>query len=71
MVTRSMNLFWQVPLTVVACIAGSVAIVWVVSRLAGFTMNPAIVVVLSAVLSAAAIAIELRNERKHEKKSAA
>jgi hypothetical protein len=71
MVTRPGDLFWKVPLTVIACIGGSLAVVWVVSRLAGFAMNPAIVVVLSAVLSAAAVGVELRNAMKDTKRPAA
>ncbi len=53
--TRTARLLWQVPL-VVTCAAASLAIVWVASKTIGFTMNPSLVVVLSVVLSAAAIA---------------
>jgi hypothetical protein len=62
---------WQIPVTVLACIAGSLVIVWAVSRAMGFTMNPPLVAVLSAVLSAAAIAVELRKGRKDAKGPAA
>lgn len=54
---------WQIPLTILACIAGSLAVVWLVSQVMGFRMNASVVAVLSAVLSAAAIAIELRRRR--------
>jgi hypothetical protein len=42
------------------CIAGSLAAVWLVSLATRFTMNVRLVVVLSAVLSSAAIALEIR-----------
>jgi hypothetical protein len=61
MLITSAKLFWQVPLTMLACVLGSLAGVWVLSRLTGFTMNASLVAVLSAVVSAAAIAIELRS----------
>jgi hypothetical protein len=53
---------WQIPLTVLACVAGSLVIVWAVSTVAGFTMNPSLVAVLSAVASAVAIAVEVRGK---------
>ena len=53
---------WQIPLTVLACVAGSLVIVWAVSTVAGFTMNPSLVAVLSAVTSAVAIAVEVRGK---------
>ncbi len=62
MVTRA--LLWQIPLTVLACIAGSLVAVWVVSQAMGFGMNASVVAVLSGVLSAAAIAVELRSKRE-------
>ena len=58
---------WQIPLTVLACVAGSLVIVWAVSAVAGFIMNPSLVAVLSAVLSAAAIAVELRGKERSER----
>ena len=63
MVTRAGRSLWQIPLTVLACVASSLVIVWAISRAMGFTMNPSVVVVLSAVLSAGAIAAELRGKR--------
>jgi ABC-type uncharacterized transport system permease subunit len=66
-----MYLFWQIPLTILACVAGSLVVVWGISRVLGFGMNPSLVAVLSAVLSAAAIAAELRAKRKQAKSSAA
>ena len=53
---------WQIPLTVLACVAGSLVIVRAVSTVAGFTMNPSLVAVLSAVASAVAIAVEVRGK---------
>jgi hypothetical protein len=53
---------WQIPLTVLACVAGSSVSVWAVSTVAGFTMNPSLVAVLSAVASAVAIAVEVRGK---------
>jgi hypothetical protein len=64
-------LLWQIPLAVLACVAGSLVIVWAVSRAAGFTMNPSLVAVLSAVASAAAIAAELRGKGKRAGSSVA
>ena len=55
---------WQIPLTVVACVAGSLVIVWAVSSVAGFAMNASLVAILSAVASAAAIAVEVRSKGK-------
>jgi hypothetical protein len=46
-------------------------IVWAVSRAAGFTTNPPLVALLSAVLSAAAIAAELRGKGKRAGSSVA
>lgn len=54
---------WQIHLTILACIVGSLAVVWLVSQVMGFRMNASVVAVLSAVLCAAAIAIELRRKR--------
>jgi hypothetical protein len=70
MVAKAMQLLWQIPLTMLACVAGSLVIVWAVSRVMGFAMNPSLVAVLSAVLSGAAIAVELRGP-KNAKSSAA
>ena len=70
MTKKAGPLFWQIPLTILACVAGSLVIVWAVSRAMGFTMNPSLVAVLSAVLSAAAIAAELRGKGKGAKSSA-
>lgn len=56
------QLLWQIPLTVLACVAGSLVIVWAVSSVAGFTMNASLVAVLSVVASAAAIAVEVRGK---------
>jgi hypothetical protein len=64
-------LLWQIPLTVLACVTGSLVIVWAVSRAMGFSMNPSLVAVLSAVLSAAAIAAELRGKGKGAESPAA
>ena len=58
------QLLWQIPLTVLACVAGSLVIVWAVSGATGVTMNASLVALLSAVLSAAAIAAELRGRGK-------
>jgi hypothetical protein len=71
MVAKAKQLLWQIPLTMLACVAASLVIVWAVSRAMGFTMNPSLVAVLSAVLSGAAIAVELRGKRKNAKSSAA
>lgn len=65
MTTKSGWLLWQVPLTILACIAGSLVVVWVVSRAMNFTMNISLIAVLSAVLSAAAIAVESRGKARH------
>lgn len=59
---ESKQLLWQIPLTVFACISGSLVAVWAVSRALGFEMNPSLVAVLSAMLSAAAIAAERRSK---------
>jgi hypothetical protein len=58
------TLLWQIPLTVMACVAGSLITAWAVSAAMGFTMNPSLVAALSAALSAAAIALELREKRR-------
>ena len=50
---------WQIPLTVLASVTGSLIIVWAISTLAGFTMNPSLVAALSAAMGAAAIAATL------------
>ncbi|MHB0964051.1 MAG: hypothetical protein ACYC5V_12670 [Gemmatimonadaceae bacterium] len=63
-------LVWQFPLTVLACVACSLAGAWGVSRLLGLEMNASVVAALSAVLSSAVIARELRAERKHRTRSA-
>jgi hypothetical protein len=62
MLTR--RLFWQIPLTVLVCIAGSLAAAWLVSQALGFSTNVRLVVMLSAVLSAVAIGVELRGTRR-------
>ncbi len=64
-------MFWKVPLTVLACVAGSLIIVRAVSVAAGITANPSLVAVLSSVLGAAAIAVELRSRGKRTKTGAA
>lgn len=56
------QLLWRIPLTVLACVAGSLIIVWAVSSVAGFTMNTSLVAVLSVVTSAVAIAAEVRGD---------
>jgi ABC-type uncharacterized transport system permease subunit len=71
MVANARHLFMQIPLTILACVVGSLVVVWAVSRVLDFAMNPSLVAVLSAVLSAAAIAAELRAKRKQAKSSAA
>lgn len=71
MVANARQLFWQIPLTILACVAASLVGVWGVSRVLDFAMNPALVAVLSAVLSAGAIAAELRAKRKQAKSPAA
>lgn len=53
-------MLWQIPLTVLGCVVGSLVIVWAISSATGFAMNLSVVAVLSAVVSAAAIAAELR-----------
>ena len=53
------RLLCQISLTVLACIADSLAAVWLVSWAAGFPMNASVVAVLSGALSSAAIAAEL------------
>jgi len=58
--TEDRRSLWQIPLTVLACVAGSVVIVWMVSAAMNLTMDASLVAVLSAVLSAVAIAAELR-----------
>ncbi|NOZ56996.1 MAG: hypothetical protein GXO73_09455 [Calditrichaeota bacterium] len=56
------KLFWQIPLTILLCVLASLGGVWLVSRALGFDMNPSLVAVLSAVLSAVAISRELRSK---------
>ncbi|MBI4886511.1 MAG: hypothetical protein HY824_05430 [Acidobacteria bacterium] len=63
-------LLWQFPLTVLACVVSSLAGAWAVSRLLDFAMNASAVAALSAVLSSAFIARDLRAERKHATRSA-
>ncbi len=63
MATKARQLIWQIPLTLLACIAGSLVVVRAVSRGMGFTMNPSLVGALSAVLAASAMAAELRGRR--------
>jgi hypothetical protein len=65
MTTISGRLLWQIALTIPACVAGSLLVVWVVSRAMGFAMNVSMIAALSAALSAAAIAIELRGKSSH------
>ncbi|MBI2407957.1 MAG: hypothetical protein HYV19_06635 [Gemmatimonadetes bacterium] len=65
MLHRPNPLTWQIPLTVLACVAASLAGVWVTSRTLGFTTDASAVAVFSAVLSSAMIARELRSQRKH------
>lgn len=57
-------LLWQVPLTILACILGSLTVVWGVSFAFGFAMNASLVAALSGVLSAAAIARDLWGSSK-------
>ena len=57
---RTGRLFCQIPLTVLVCVAASLAGAWAMSRATGFTMNISLIAALSAALSAIAIAIELR-----------
>jgi ABC-type uncharacterized transport system permease subunit len=71
MVANARQLLWQIPLTILACVAGSLVVVWCVSRVFDFAMNPSLVVVLSAVLSAATIAVELRAKRNQANSSTA
>jgi hypothetical protein len=66
--TRIGPLLWQVPLTVLAGVAGSLVIAWAVSRALGLALNPSVVAVMSGVLGSVAVAIELRGERKHWKR---
>ena len=67
---RVSSLVWQFPLTVLVCVVGSLAGAWAASRLLHFDMNAPFVAALSAVLSSALIARELRAERKHATRSA-
>jgi hypothetical protein len=67
MLHRPNPLTWQIPLTVLACVAASLAGVWVTSRTLGFTMDASIVAALSAVLSSAMIARELRTKSTHSR----
>lgn len=60
MAEGSHRLVWQIPLMVLACVTGSLGVVWAVSGALGFTMNPSLVAILSAVASAVAIAARRR-----------
>jgi hypothetical protein len=51
---------WEIPLTVLVGVVGSLVAAAAVSRVAGFAMNPSVVAVLSGVLTSAAIAADLR-----------
>lgn len=54
-------LLWQVPLTVLLCVAASLVVATAVSSILDFApVNPSLVGVLSAALSAVTIAIQLR-----------
>jgi Kef-type K+ transport system membrane component KefB len=71
MLKRLGPLIWQFPLIVLACVVCSLAGAWIVSRVLGFDeMNAPVVATLSAVVSAAVIARELRTERKDSTRSA-
>lgn len=70
MIIESRRLLWQSPLTILACIAGSLVAVWAASLAIGFTTDPSIVAALSAVLSGAVIVVELQARRKHTRNSA-
>ena len=65
MTTKSARLLWQVLLTILACVASSLVAVWAVSQEMGFTMDISLIATLSAALSAAVIAIELRGKGRH------
>ena len=65
MTTKSARLLWQVLLTILACVASSLVAVWAVSQAMGFTMDISLIATLSAALSAAVIAIELRGKGRH------
>jgi uncharacterized integral membrane protein len=65
------SLLWQVPLTMLACVVGSLVAVWALSQLAGFSMHPSRIAALSAVLSGVAIARELRAQDSRSHRSAA
>ena len=65
MTAISGRLFWQIALTILVCVVGSVLVVWVLSRALDFTLNVSMVAALSAVLAAAAIMIELRSKGQH------
>lgn len=60
MVAKPTWLDWRIPLILLACVSASLVTVWAVSRILGFDMNPSLVAVLGAALSAAAIAVERR-----------
>jgi hypothetical protein len=64
-------MIWQVPLTVLACVAGTLLAVLVLSQVAGFSVNLSRIAALSAVLSGAAIARELRARSKHARRTVA
>jgi hypothetical protein len=61
---HSRSLLWQIPLTILACVAGTLVVVWAISEAAGFTFHASRIAALSAVLSGAAIARELRARSK-------
>jgi hypothetical protein len=48
MVPTARQLLWQIPLTMLACVAASLIVVWVVSAVLDYTMNPSLVAVMSA-----------------------
>lgn len=63
MTRRIRQLLWQIPLTLLACVVGSLVIVWALSGAMGVPMNVSSVTVLSAALGAAAIVFELRGKK--------
>ena len=70
MVGRIDQLIWWIPVTVLTCVTGNLVGVWVVSRAIGFTMDPSLVAVLSAVLSSVAIDDGLRRKGQTPESSA-
>ncbi|MBM3907477.1 MAG: hypothetical protein FJ363_05255 [Gemmatimonadetes bacterium] len=60
MTPHSRSFLWQIPLTMLACVAGTLLAVWAISELAGFAMHTSRIAAISAVLAGAAIA---RHER--------